>query len=212
MSTPNRAEINRNNAQHSTGPITEAGKQRSSMNALKHGLTSKQVIVSTEDRELYESLKKKYLNHYKPQGVTEEDLVQALADLSWRLSRIAVLEANLLSLTFPPEDLLDAHYRQSKILANYSLHSGRLSRQFKEALAQLRSLQETRRSQEEWELDKLLCITDMYEKKGETYNPKEDGFVFTQAQINQAILARNRRILYDESLEDDDDEPTEPEQ
>lgn len=39
MSTPNRAEINRANAQHSTGPKTEAGKKQSSLNALRQGLT-----------------------------------------------------------------------------------------------------------------------------------------------------------------------------
>ena len=42
---------------------------------------------------------------------------------------------------------------------------------------------------------------EVYEDKGETYNPSEDGFVFSQAQINQAILARNRRILADEAYE-----------
>ena len=41
----------------------------------------------------------------------------------------------------------------------------------------------------------------MYEEKGETYNPKEDGFVFTQSQINQAILARNRDRLLEEAYE-----------
>jgi hypothetical protein len=37
----NRAEINRANARHSTGPRTEAGKKRSSLNALRHGITAK---------------------------------------------------------------------------------------------------------------------------------------------------------------------------
>jgi len=34
--TIDRAVINRANAQHSTGPRTEAGKQRASLNALRH--------------------------------------------------------------------------------------------------------------------------------------------------------------------------------
>ena len=33
----NRAAVNKANAQKSTGPRTEAGKQRSSLNALRHG-------------------------------------------------------------------------------------------------------------------------------------------------------------------------------
>ena len=49
MSTPHRTEINRANSQHSTGPKTAAGKQRSSLNALRHGLTGQIVVMPTED-------------------------------------------------------------------------------------------------------------------------------------------------------------------
>ncbi len=42
----------------------------------------------------------------------------------------------------------------------------------------------------------------MYENRGDTYDPSEDGFVFTKAQINQAQQARNRERLFEEALED----------
>jgi hypothetical protein len=48
MSTPNRTEINRANSQHSTGPKTQAGKQRSSLNALRHGLTGQLVDCNSQ--------------------------------------------------------------------------------------------------------------------------------------------------------------------
>ena len=45
MSQPNisneKLRANQKNAQHSTGPRTEAGKQRVSQNALKHGLLAR---------------------------------------------------------------------------------------------------------------------------------------------------------------------------
>jgi hypothetical protein len=40
-----RVAINRANSQHSTGPRTESGKQRSSLNALRHGLTARTAVL-----------------------------------------------------------------------------------------------------------------------------------------------------------------------
>jgi hypothetical protein len=90
---------------------------------------------------------------------------------------------------------------QSKALSNLSLHSQRLSRQFERTVAQLRDLQKSRRLKEESELDNLLDITEMYEEKGETYDGSEDGFVFSEDQINEAIRRRNRERLLEETYE-----------
>jgi hypothetical protein len=40
---------------------------------------------------------------------------------------------------------------------------------------------------------------ELHEEKGQTYNPSEDGFVFTEAQIRHAIRARRRDRLLDET-------------
>jgi hypothetical protein len=47
-------EANRRNAQQSTGPRTEIGKKTSSLNALRHGLTSRIVVLPTEDLAAYQ--------------------------------------------------------------------------------------------------------------------------------------------------------------
>ncbi|HTB15613.1 MAG TPA: hypothetical protein VK752_28780 [Bryobacteraceae bacterium] len=207
MSIPHRTEINRENSRHSTGPKTTEGKQRSSLNALRHGLTGQIVVMPTEDLQAYQLHLESFTDEYNPEGATEAHLVQALADTSWRLNRVAALETNLLTLgvasqlspfTDSPQQVQDAMSivasleSQSKALANLSLHSQRLSRQFERTVAQLQKLQETRRAQEEQDLDNFLDITEMYEEKGETYDPSEDGFVFSEDQINDAILRRNR--------------------
>ncbi len=49
----------------------------------------------------------------------------------------------------------------------------------------LHALQKTRLSNESDELDKMLYIMEMYEARGETHDPSEDGFVFTKAQIRR---------------------------
>ncbi len=208
MLSPNRSEINRANAQHSTGPKTEAGKKQSSLNALRHGLTGQLVIMPTEDLQAYELHLESFTNEYNPQGATEANLVQALADASWRLNRVAALETNLLTSgiqhgsayrTGPPTPITDAMAiassleSQSKALANLSLHTQRLSRQFERTVAQLRDLQETRRAQEKEDLDRLLDIMEICESQGEAYNASDDGFVFSATQIETAKRTRNRQ-------------------
>jgi hypothetical protein len=51
-----RAEANRINAQRSSGPRTELGKSRSKMNALKHGLSAKKIVIGDEDPKEFETL------------------------------------------------------------------------------------------------------------------------------------------------------------
>ena len=43
-------EANRRNAQQSTGPRTQIGKKTSSLNALRHGLTSRVVVLPDHRR------------------------------------------------------------------------------------------------------------------------------------------------------------------
>jgi hypothetical protein len=205
----NRAQINKENAQFSTGPKTEEGKQKSSLNALRHGLTGQIVVMPSEDLAAYQEHLKAYTAEYHPEGKTEADLLQALADCSWRLNRVAVLETNLLSLgvthaspiTDAPSQVQQAFsiaaalQSQSKALSNLSLHSQRLSRQYEKTLHELRDLQKLRRSQQESQLDDYLDITEMFEAKGETYDPSKDGFVFTEDQIHHAIRRRTRENL-----------------
>ena len=144
-----------------------------------------------EDPEVYQLHLKSFTDEYSPQGATESHLVQALADTAWRQNRVAALEVNLLTLA-AAMDILASIESQSKALANLSLHSQRLSRQFERTIAQLRDLQQTRRTQEKQDLDNVLDVMEMYKSKGETYNPSEDGFVFSESQIHQATFRRNR--------------------
>ena len=204
-----RTEINRENAQHSTGPKTEAGKQRSSMNALRHGLTGQVVVMPSEDLQAYQQHLASYTGEFRPKGRVEADLVQALADTSWRLNRVAALETNILTLAITHEPdpakaalaLAASLESQTKALANLSMHTQRLSRQYEKTLLLLRDLQKTRRSQENDELHQLLNIMEMCEAEGEPYSPSEDGFVFSEAQINSAKQARNRKNRADEAYE-----------
>jgi hypothetical protein len=206
----NRAEINRANSQHSTGPKSAEGKRKSSLNALRHGLTGQIIVVPTEDLHAYQRHLESFADEYRPKGPTEAHLVQALADTSWRLNRVAALETNVLTLgvatgsgphTHAPQQIQDALAiaaaleSQSKALSNLSMHSQRLSRQFERTIDKLHELQKLRRDREEQELENLLDVIEMYQCKGETFDHSAHGFVFSDPQILAGIRARNRESL-----------------
>src|SRR5579862_443673 len=116
---PNRIAINQANAKHSTGPKTKSGKQRSSLNALRHGLTGQIIVLPSDDLEAYQRHVQSFINHYQPDGPTESQLVQSLADTAWRQNRAAALETNLLTLGIvsQPDPLDDAPTQVQQALA-----------------------------------------------------------------------------------------------
>src|SRR5688500_9222311 len=92
MNATARAAINRNNAQASTGPKTEAGKERSSLNAIGHGLTSRTVVLPHENAEEYEAMHRGLIESHKPANHNEVVLVERVAQAYWRLQRCYAVE------------------------------------------------------------------------------------------------------------------------
>jgi hypothetical protein len=202
--TPSR--VNKANAQHSTGPKTEAGKQRSSLNALRHGLTGQTIVLPAEDMQAYQQHIQRFVTEYHPKGATESQLVQSLADCAWRQNRVAALENNLLTLGIvhptPVENATEqvsaalaiaaALDSQTRALATLSIHGQRLARQFEKTLALLRELQTPRLAQEAYQLDQAANLIKLYKKKQIPYHPSQDGFVFSDEEI-EAFIARHDR-------------------
>ena len=178
LATSNRATANRLNAIHSTGPRSVEGKLRSSRNALRHGLTARTAVLPTEDPAAYENHCQQFRDEYQPATPTETQLVRELADTAWRLNRIPLIEARLLSAT---DDLpiLDAH----RLFQNLGVQSNRLSRQFQKTLDQLRAIQSERRTREARDLKQAAALFELDKSKGIEYDPARDGFVFSRSQV-----------------------------
>src|SRR6267378_7775 len=202
-----RSARNRANAAHSTGPKTEAGKKRSSLNAYRHGLTGQTIILPAEDLVAYQAFTRTFFDDYKPVGTLEKQLVQSLADTSWRLNRVAALGSNLLDLGFDehsdsistehPEAhaalvTIEALRDETHALAVFGLHTARLSRHFEKTLKQLKDTQSERRATEAAQLAEAAALYQMDQKQGLPYNPTEDGFVFSTAEIETFIRRRDR--------------------
>ena len=178
-----RAATNRANAKLSTGPRTEPGKQRASLNALRHGLTARTAVLPTEDAEAYQRHVQQFLDEYAPANATETHLVHEIANTAWRLNRIPFLEAELLSQNPNPQTLIPQ-------LATLGLHGSRLSRQFQKAVDHLREIQDERHHLERRQLNEAAELFLRHQHKGLAWNPTElsseqSGFVFSQEQIER---------------------------
>jgi hypothetical protein len=207
------AAVNKANAQHSTGPRTAAGKQRSSLNALRHGLTGHTIVLPSEDQSVYQRHSQAFLDEYQPKGATETQLVQSLLDFSWQLNRASAVETNLFSLGITEmEDRIRANhpeaetalamalaYREhNRAFANISVYRQRLARQFERTLVLLRQIQAERRKNEERQLDNAAKILKMHKDESfpnqpAPYNPADDGFVFSTAEIETYMGREERR-------------------
>ncbi len=95
MSSERQIEANRLNAQRSTGPRSPNGKARVASNALKHGLTGKQIVLPNENAEEFEAFRITLWTDLAPQGALEEELAGKIVADAWRLRRVPILEAAL---------------------------------------------------------------------------------------------------------------------
>ena len=91
-----KAEANRQNALHSTGPKTIAGKAYSRRNALKHGFFAEDLfsdlLVRTENPQQFQKFLEELQQAYKPVGTLEDLEVQRIAVCRWRLMRLERFE------------------------------------------------------------------------------------------------------------------------
>ncbi len=164
MSTAAQIAANQKNAQLSAGPTSEAGKAKSSLNAVKSGLTGRTVLLPGEDAAEYQRHLSAFTGEFNPAGLRECELVQSIADTWWRLRRIPALEMALFAKgriefanLFEEEDLaarphlIDAHtfLVYEKQIRNLQIQEARLARRREKEMAELRELQRQRKEKEE---------------------------------------------------------------
>jgi len=82
-----RIRANQDNALHSTGPVTDAGKERSRRNGLKHGLTGEGIVIPDGDVAEVERRSSAFRAERPASGEVGDILVRRMAVLSVRMDR-----------------------------------------------------------------------------------------------------------------------------
>ncbi|MEP6536307.1 MAG: hypothetical protein ABJF23_13355 [Bryobacteraceae bacterium] len=165
MSTPAQVTANLLNSRNSTGPITDEGKQNAAANSIKHGLTSKRIIIPAEDPTAFDELRANMHADWKPATHQETALVDQIAQQAWRLERArrietASFEAFMPNLqaspkagkggrvemlpTDPDEASAAAFHGNAKAFDNLRRYEAAIERSYYRAITELRKLQTER--------------------------------------------------------------------
>ena len=88
---------NRANAQKSTGPVTEAGKERSSHNRLAHGLCGEFRVRAYEDQDRYNNLLERFIATEQPIDDVEHELVVKMARHTWQSDRASRMQESAIA-------------------------------------------------------------------------------------------------------------------
>jgi hypothetical protein len=83
-----QSEASRQNGKKSNGPVTAAGKRKSSRNGLRHGIFASTIALEGESRSQCLSLIKALADYYNPEGPVEQILIEKMAAAHWRQTRL----------------------------------------------------------------------------------------------------------------------------
>jgi hypothetical protein len=182
-----RATINRENAQSSTGPKTAEGKERSRLNSLGHGMTSKTIVLPHESQEEFDALHQGMIEAHSPANDHEIVLVKQIAEAYWRMQRCYGVErAFLESRTAEAEDpeaamanlFIDkAESARMRLLMRYVSSA---ERAYNKALSDLKKMQAERRKQEKQE-----SLTSAWLASAKTVSPSPAKINYTNGFVSQ---------------------------
>jgi hypothetical protein len=141
----------RANGAKSHGPVTSAGKLRSSRNAIRHGMLSQVLLIEGESQENFISLFNEIHDEFQPRTGVETTLVENMAISRWRQTRLLTLESissqirkqaemgqgEHPSLAARAADAVRTLTDQSRMLEFLSRHETRCARQYDRSLKRL---------------------------------------------------------------------------
>ena len=151
MKSPRRINSSRANGARSRGPITPEGKQRSSANALRHGLLAKCLVMENESIECFDELVTEHEERFAPADGVELAMVEVMVAAKWRMRRAWAIENHLMEKAIrnqPPGDeaarsaAARSHLAASPELNLLHRYQARLHRSYQGALDNLLLLRE----------------------------------------------------------------------
>jgi hypothetical protein len=136
------------------GPRTEAGKETSSRNAVKHGCCSTgTLLVGEETLDQFQALEAMWFQSYSPTDELETHFLNQIVQADWFLQRatrtLAVVEAQFYSEVPTASDMYDCHHLALQRFMRYQTTRRNEFTKAKKALDDHRKLQANEKRAEE---------------------------------------------------------------
>jgi hypothetical protein len=130
---------NQRNAQHSTGPRTQEGKEAIRFNALTYGLRTRASILQRENAAEYSRLWDELDADWQPQNRVERCYLEAMVTSQWLLARVAESERRIY------EEIAFGEH-QFKMLGYVVKQRAHLERSFRTAIDDMKRAQKERQT------------------------------------------------------------------
>jgi hypothetical protein len=114
MSSQRRIDASKRNGARSPGPKTPAGKRRSSINAMRHGLLAKCVVLEGESEEHFLLLVAQHHDKFAPRDDIEFGLIEDLVACYWRLRRAMSIDRRVFDEAMDKSAASDGIHRLGK--------------------------------------------------------------------------------------------------
>ena len=205
MSTQKQIDANRENSQKSTGPTSSDGLKRSSLNSTVHGFTGQTLVLSDAEKAPYEAFVQQMRQEFNPCTAESRELLQNYTDLRWSIQQITVQQNTILAIMnaitqhhIDTDDIagmdaaLEPHTRRLKTLGTYEQRRRRAA---KETLAEFNKVEQEHHDAQQEHLQTAAETHQAFQKLGQTWDPKEFGFVCSLAQIEDFINKKDNEIF-----------------
>jgi hypothetical protein len=133
-------QANRENAQHSSGPVTQEGKDAIRYNAITFGLRTRATVLQSENVADYYRIWNEFCAEWQPQTRSEFCHVETMVTSQWLLARVARSEQRVYMEVGFGE-------RQFALLAQVDKRRAHLERSFRTAVADMKQAQKERGQQ-----------------------------------------------------------------
>jgi hypothetical protein len=104
MTSKQKRKIAQQNGAKAAGSKSLEGIQKSSMNALRHGLFAQTLVLTNESQPQFNHMLQSYIDRFKPFDEVEMNLVDEMVAARWRQQRIWMIQTATIELQMDKQE------------------------------------------------------------------------------------------------------------